>query len=137
MLARSAACLPLALVMLAALAGCARNVKLHSLPGTKGGYADVHVLLTYNRNDEIEIVLRAPDPSSYGANYTRYVVWVATPDRKLVTNAGQIRVEKGRGRLRTLTALHKFWVSITVEERGDTLGPSGPVVFQTSSEIEW
>jgi len=110
---------------------------LKPLPLAKGGDVHVRVELTYDRNDRIEIRVQAPEPSAYGPSYTRYVAWVATPDRAYVANVGQIRVEGGKGRLLTLTPLRKFWLFLTVEERGDVMKPGPQVVFESPKEIEW
>ncbi len=119
------------------LAGCGKTVKLRSLPVTKGGEATVRVELTYNRNDKLKIKVKAPNPSAYGPNYTRYVAWVATPDRAQVINVGQIRVENGKGELETVTPLRKFHLFLTVEEQGDVLQPGPQVVFEAPEEIDW
>lgn len=119
------------------LAGCGRSVRLKPLPLAKGGEVSVRVELTYNRNDQLQIKVQGPEPTVYGPNYTRYVVWVATPDRAQVTNVGQIRVEGGKGELRTVTPLRKFHLFLTVEEQGDVLKPGPQVVFEAPKEIEW
>ncbi len=126
-----------ALLSVLLLAGCGKTMRLKPLPMAKGGEATLRVELTYNRNDQLQVKVRGPEPSAYGANYTRYVVWVATPDRAQVTNVGQIRVEGGKGELRTVTPLHKFHLFITVEEQGDALKPGPQVVFEAPKEIEW
>ncbi len=119
------------------LSGCGHNVRLKPSPLAKGGDVHVRVELTYNRNDQLKIKVKAPNPSVYGANYTRYVAWVATPDRARVVNVGQIRVEKGKGELETLTPLRKFHLFLTVEEKGDVLQPGPQVVFEAPKEIDW
>lgn len=118
-------------------AGCAHKINLKPLPVAKGGDVSVQVELTYNRNDRIRIELHAPPPAAYGPNFDRYVVWVATPDRSVVTNVGQLRVEQNKGALDTVTPLRKFWLFLTVEERGDVLQPGPNVVFQAPKLIEW
>lgn len=123
-------------LLLFALAGCARNVKLKPLPAAKGGGFDVKVSLTFNRNDQIEVKVHGPDPSEYGPNFTRYVAWVKSPDGSYINNAGQIRMEKGKGDLITVTPLRKFYLFVTVEEKGDVLKP-GQIVFETPKLIEW
>jgi hypothetical protein len=123
---------------LALLSGCARRLRLDPLPAARGGRVDVRVELTYNRNDKLEIKMEAPDPSTYGPDYTRYVAWVATPDRAHVSNVGQIRInQRGRGELNAKTALRSFWLYLTVEQRGDTQTPGPIVVFQSPRIIEW
>ena len=120
-----------------ALGGCARSVRLKALPAARGGQVSVKVELTYDRNDQLQIKLQAPDPSAYGPNYTRYVAWVATPDRAHVINVGQIRVEGGKGALQTLTPLRKFRMFLTVEEQGDVMKPGPLVVFEAEKDIDW
>lgn len=127
----------LALCGLMILAGCARKITLKPLPAARGGKAAVRVELTYDGNDQIAITLDAPEPSAYGASYTRYVAWVAAPDNSQVINVGQIRVEGGKGKLVTITPLRKFRLFLTVEAQGDTLKPGSLVVFEALKEIEW
>ena len=119
------------------LAGCARSVKLKALPVAKGGAFHVKVSLTFNRNDQIDVKASGPEPSAYGSNFTRYVVWVKSPDGSYVNNVGQMRMEKGKGELTTVTPLRRFYVFITVEETGDVLKPGPQVVFEAPKEIEW
>ena len=125
------------LISVLLLAGCGKTIRLKPLPVAKGGEATVRVELTYNRNDQILVKVSGPEPSAYGSNYTRYVVWVATPDRTQVANVGQIRVEGGKGELRTVTPLRKFHLFLTVEEQGDAQKPGPQVVFEAPKEIEW
>ena len=131
--------LAIAGILTAALlpSGCGHNVRLKPLPLAKGGEVTVRVELTYNRNDQLKIKVKAPNPSVYGPNYTRYVAWVATPDRARVINVGQIRVENGKGELQTVTPLRKFHLFLTVEEQGDVLQPGPQVVFEAPKEIDW
>ena len=119
------------------LGGCGRNIRLKPSRLAKGGEVTVRVELTYNRNDRLKIKVKAPNPSAYGASYTRYVAWVATPDRARVINVGQIRVENGKGELQTVTPLRKFHLFLTVEEQGDVLQPGPQVIFEAPKEIDW
>ncbi len=134
---KKALCLCAFVSLCLALAACSRKVHLKPLPAAKGGSVAVQVQLTYNRNDQIQIDISAPEPAAYGAAYTRYVAWVATPDNAQVVNVGQIRVEGGKGRLITITPLHKFRLFLTVEAQGDALKPGPLVVFEAPKEIEW
>ncbi len=120
-----------------ALTGCARNIKLNPLPAARGGQATLRVELTYDRNDKIILKVQGPEPSAYGPAFTRYVVWVATPDRAHVINVGQVRVENGKGEIQTLTPLRKFHLFLTVEEQGDVMKPGSLVVFEAPKEIDW
>lgn len=119
------------------LAACARKVNLKPLPAAKGGSVAVRVQLTYDRNDQIQIEIKGPEPAAYGASYTRYVAWVVATDNSQVINVGQIRVEGGKGRLITITPLRKFRLFLTVEAQGDALKPGPLVVFEAPKEIEW
>ncbi|MBF8304887.1 MAG: hypothetical protein HW398_75 [Acidobacteria bacterium] len=95
-------------------AACNRQIRLAPLPLARGGEASVRV-----------------------AAYTRYVLWVATPDRQTVVNAGQIRVDENRkAEMQTLTPLRDFVVFITAEARGDVTSPGPDMVFQ-SEAIHW
>ena len=78
-------------------AGCMRRIELTPTPAARGGGASVRVDLTYDRNNTLQIELSdVPDPSALNPSYTRYVLWVATPDRQTVVNAGQLRVMENR-----------------------------------------
>ena len=117
--------------------GCAKRVGFTALPPARSGKATAKIELTYNRNDALEIKLSGvPDPASIKNNYTCYVLWVATPDQKNVTNAGGIRVEAGKASLVTLTPQRKFLLLITAETSGDVTAPGPDVLFQTK-EINW
>jgi hypothetical protein len=118
--------------------GCMRRIQLTPLPASRGGEATVRVDLTYNRNNTLQVELsNVPDPSTLNPGYMRYVLWVATPDRQTVVNAGQLRVTEGRtAELQTITPLREFILFITAETRGDVTSPSPDVIFE-SSEIRW
>ena len=119
-------------------AGCTRRIRFDSLPVARGGEATVRVEVTFDRNNTLLVELsNVPDPSALNSAYTRYVLWVATPDRRSVVNAGQIRVNESRSaQMQTLTPLREFVLFITAETRGDVTLPGPDVVFQTE-EIRW
>ena len=119
-------------------AACNRQIRLAPLPLARGGEASVRVELTYDRNNTLRVQLsNVPDPSALNSAYTRYVLWVATPDRQTVVNAGQIRVgENQKAEMQTLTPLRDFVVFITAEVRGDVTSPWPDMVFQ-SEAIHW
>ncbi|HWP85124.1 MAG TPA: hypothetical protein VNN17_08040 [Terriglobia bacterium] len=119
-------------------AGCAKRVRFQALPLIGSGAATARVELTYDRNNTIEVQLRnVPEPSTLKPEYTRYVLWVATPDRRHVINAGQLRVdEKKSATLETLTPLRSFILFITAEASGDVMTPGPDVVFD-SSRTDW
>ncbi len=117
-------------VILFAAAGCSKGIRLRAIPALAGsGKAVVGVVLTYDRNNQLSIVLS-------GVKDDRYVAWTTPPGGEPV-NVGQIRVESGMGRIDTLTPLRKFTLMITREEKGDTQKPSANVVFKSDKEIEW
>jgi hypothetical protein len=120
------------------LAGCRHDLRLKALPALQGGGgATLRVVLTYDRNNTLEVQLSGVQlAESYGPQHTRYVVW-AQPAGGAAVNVGQVRVEAGKGKLQTLTPFRKFHVFLTVEERGDTQKPGPLVVFHTDKEIEW
>ncbi|MGH9785561.1 MAG: hypothetical protein ACRD88_15390, partial [Terriglobia bacterium] len=93
-------------------AACNREIRLAPLPPARGGEATIRVELTYDRNNTLRIQLsNVPDPSALNSAYTRYVLWVSTPDRQTVVNAGQIRVDENRkAEMQTLTPLRDFVV---------------------------
>ena len=128
------------LVMAAILlssAGCARRVKFTALPPARSGTANLRVELTYDRNDLLLVKLsNVPDPSELNSKFTRYVLWVATPDRRRVINVGQLRVDKNKAEIRTLTPLHRFLLFITAEPSGDVMDPGPDVLFETK-EVNW
>jgi hypothetical protein len=128
-----AACLLIFLTM----AACKRDVRLQRVPPLIAGDAGIRVVLTYDRNNTLELRLsNVQPPESFGAQYTRYVVWTETAGAPPV-NVGQIRVEGGKGKMQTLTPLRRFGVLITVEEKGDARQPGPLAVFHTSKEVEW
>jgi hypothetical protein len=118
--------------------GCTRRIQFSSLPAAGGGEATVQVELTYDRNNTLLIEMSdVPDPSSLNVAYTRYVLWVATPDRQTTVNAGQIRVTEDRSaKIQTLTPLRDFILFITAETRGDVASPGPDILFETR-EIHW
>ncbi len=121
------------------LAGsCQRRIQFSPLPAARGGEASVRVQLTYDRNNTLQLELsNVPDPSTLNATYTRYVLWVATPNRQTIVNAGQIRVtEDHSAEIQTLTPLREFVLFITAETRGDVSSPGPDVLFETQ-EIRW
>ena len=119
-------------------AACSRQIRLATLPLARGGEATVRVELTYDRNNTLRIQLsNVADPSALNPAYTRYVLWVATPDRQTTVNAGQIRVDENRrAEMQTLTPLREFVLFITAEARGDVTAPGPDIVFQ-SEAIRW
>lgn len=126
-----------AVACLLLLTGCKRDVRLQVLPALKGGHAGVHVVLTYDRNNTLEVNLNGVQaPETFGPQFTRYVVWTEVAGSPPV-NVGQIRVENGKGKLQTLTPLRRFGILITVEEKGDARQPGSLAVFRTSKEVEW
>jgi hypothetical protein len=119
------------------LAACKRDLRLQALPALKSGSAGMRVVLTYDRNNTLEITLTGvPPPESFGPQFTRYAVWTESEGAAPV-NVGQIRVEAGKGKLQTLTPLRRFRVLITVEEKGDARQPGPLAVFRTEKEVEW
>ena len=131
----------LAATMVAALmfaSGCAKRISFNSLPLAGAAKAVVRVELTYNRNDTLEVkVSNVADPSILNPSFTRYVLWMATPDRQYITNIGQLRVdEKRRAEINTLTPFRKFILFITAEPNGEVTAPGPDILFQTP-EIDW
>lgn len=127
----------LMLAVLISAAGCAKRARFNSLPLARSGTAEVRIELTYNRNNAIIVQLsKVPDPSELNSKYTRYVLWVATPDRRHVINVGQLRVENNKADLRTLTPLHRFILFITAETSGEVMEPGPDILFETK-EITW
>jgi len=119
------------------LAACKRDVRLQALPALKGGNAGIRVVLTYDRNNTLEVNLsNVQAPETFGPQYTRYVVWTEVSGAAPV-NVGQIRVEGGKGKLQTLTPLRRFGILITLEEKGDVRQPGALAVFRSSKEVEW
>jgi hypothetical protein len=118
--------------------GCTRRMQFSPLPAARGGKATVQVELTYDRNNTLLIEMSSvPDPATLNSAYTRYVLWVATPDRQTIVNAGQIRVTEDRSaKMQTLTPLRDFILFITAEAQGDVASPGPDVLFETR-EIHW
>jgi hypothetical protein len=120
------------------MAACNRQIRLAPMLLARGGEATVRVELTYDRNNTLRVQLsNVPDPSVLNSAYTRYVLWISTPDKQTVVNAGQIRVDESRkAEMQTLTPLRDFVVFITAEARGDVTSPGPDIVFQ-SEAIHW
>ena len=119
-------------------AGCAKQVNFSALPMARGGAATVKVDLTYDRNNTLEVKLsNVPDPSALKPEYTRYVLWAATPDRQQVINIGQLRVNENRtAQITTLTPLRSFVLFITAESTGDVHTPGPDTIFE-AARIDW
>lgn len=120
------------------LAGCVKRVRFEALAPAGQGTATARIELTYDRNNNLQVqLLNVPDPSRLNPNYTRYVLWAATPDRRTVINIGQLRVdEKKKAEIKTLTPLRSFILFVTAEPRGDILTPGPDLIFQ-SKQIDW
>ena len=126
----------LALGMLAA--GCSKSVSLQPTQIASTGKGTVKVELTYDRNNRLDLKLSdLPEPASLQPQFTRYVLWVADPDRKNPVNTGQLRVDDKRAaKIQTLTPRRKYILFVTAEAVGDVLTPSAQIVFE-SPVIEW
>jgi hypothetical protein len=127
-----------ALLLALLAAGCSKSVRLRPLQLAGNGKGNVKVELTYDRNNRLDLKLTdLPDPSSIQPGYTRYVLWVADPDRGNPVNTGQLRVDdKKTAKIQTLTPRRKYVLFITAEAAGDVLAPSSQIVFE-SPAIEW
>jgi hypothetical protein len=127
-----------AIIAILLTAACAKKIELKPLPSAGSAKANVHIELTYNRNNTIEVKLSSiNDPSTVRSEFTRYVLWVASPDRQHITNAGQLRVDENRrAEITTLTPLRRFTLFITAESAGDVMSPGPDIVFE-SAEINW
>ena len=119
-------------------AGCAKRIRFDSLPLARAGQATARIQLTYDRNNTIQVQLsNVPEPSTLNPSDTRYVLWVATPDRQAVLNVGQLRVDENKkAEIQTLTPFRNFLLFITAEPRGDVTAPGPDVVFATK-ELHW
>jgi hypothetical protein len=118
--------------------GCAKNVRFRPLALAGPGGASVKVNLTYDRNNILEVKLsNVPEPSTLKPEYTRYVLWAATPDRQHVVNIGQLRVdEKKNAAITTLTPLRSFVLFITAEPAGDVMTPGPDTIFE-APQTDW
>lgn len=118
--------------------GCAKRVRFEPLPLARGAKATGRVELSYDQNNTLDIrIENLSEPSSINPQYSRYVLWVATPDRQRIVNAGQLRVDESKkAQLKSLTPFREFILFITAESRGDAQSPGPDVVFQ-SGIIEW
>jgi len=126
----------LGLCMLAG--GCSKSVSLRPTQIASAGKGTVKVELTYDRNNRLDLKLSdLPEPASLQPQFTRYVLWVADPDRKNPVNTGQLRVDDKRAaKIQTLTPRRKYILFVTAEAAGDVLTPSAQIVFE-SPVIEW
>ena len=118
--------------------GCSKRIRFDSLPLARAGQATARIQLTYDRNNIVQVQLsNVAEPSALNPIYTRYVLWVATPDRKAILNVGQLRVdEKKKAEIQTLTPFRDFLLFITAEPRGDVTAPGPDIVFETN-ELRW
>jgi hypothetical protein len=133
---KTAACAA-AISILIICAGCAKQVSFNALPMARGGAATAKVDLTYDRNNTLEVKLsNVPDPSSLKPEYTRYVLWAATPDRQQVINVGQLRMNGSNAQINTLTPLRSFVLFITAEPAGDVSAPGPDTIFE-AARIDW
>lgn len=125
-------------IVLILSSGCAKRIRFDALPQARGGKATARIELTYDRNNTLEVQLEnIPDPSTLNPQYTRYVLWVASPDRQYTVNIGQLRVdEQKKAAIKTLTPLRNFVLFITAEPQGDSKVPGSDIIFQTE-EIRW
>ena len=119
-------------------AGCTKRIRFNAFPIARTGTATVQIELTYDRNNYLNVKLsNVMDPSKINDKFTRYVLWVATPDRQHVMNVGQIRVdETNQANIKTLTPFRKFILFITAESNGEAMSPGSDILFETK-EINW
>jgi hypothetical protein len=128
----------LLLTLLALSTACSKSVPLKPTQLAGKGKGQVKVELTYDRNNRLDLKLSdLPAPSSLKPEFTRYVLWVANPDRSQPVNTGQLRVDdKAVAKIQTLTPRRRYILFVTAEVSGDTLAPSGEIIFE-SPVIEW
>ena len=71
-----------------------------------------------------------PPPSSFGAQFTTYVAWVATADLERIERIGPLTTEtRARGKV----AMNKFLVVITAEPNATGIKWTGPIVMRGTS----
>jgi hypothetical protein len=119
------------------LSACAKRVPFTALPIVHSVTASAKVTLTFDRNNSLEVVLKnVPEPSALSSRLTRYVLWTSTADGQHITNIGQLRVDKNKAGIKTLTPLRRFGLVITAEESGEVMTPGPDRVFE-SKIVDW
>jgi outer membrane protein OmpA-like peptidoglycan-associated protein len=74
-------------------------------------------------------VIGMPQPTTLGAEFLTYVLWIVTPDGS-TTNLGEIPIDKnGEGKLNTRTQSQTFAIGVTAEPYFAVLLPSEIVVL--------
>ena len=119
----------LALLLGAALAGCAANKSTLSPTTVNPGSAGTIVATeTKNGNTKLDVdVNYLPPPGALGSN--TYVVWIRPGNGRFV-NLGQVAIDdKRHGSLETMTPHKSFTVIVTGEETATAAAPSQTVVL--------
>jgi len=88
-----------------------------------------------NDNTRVRIfVEHMPPATRLGEGLTTYVVWIATPDRRVSVNAGQLKVgESQSAEMETITPLTSFSLFVTAERTNDVLTPGPTEVLQANA----
>jgi hypothetical protein len=117
---------------------CSKSVSLKPTQIAGPANGAVNIELTYDRNNRLDVRLtNLPDPASLQPQFTRYVLWVADPEKRNPVNTGQLRVDDNKtAKIQTLTPRRRYVLFITAEPAGDVLTPSPHVVFE-SPVIDW
>lgn len=115
-----------------ALAACTAPLKLVSTSRSPSTDALIKVEHDENGNGILTLsVNHLPPPARLGAGLTTYVVWVSTPDQKITTNVGMLKVNDSQtGSMQATTPLREMLIKVTAEENGEATVPSQNVVIE-------
>ena len=69
------------------------------------------------------------DPSKFGLEYLTYVLWAVSPQGRAV-NLGELTLDHGKGRLKTVTDMQTFGMIVTAEPYAAVSQPGNTVVFE-------
>jgi outer membrane protein OmpA-like peptidoglycan-associated protein len=109
--------------------GGSTKVILVGTPAAPNASGDAKVEATKG-GSRIELeVIGMPQPTTLGAEFLTYVLWIVTPDGS-TTNLGEIPIDKnGEGKLNTRTQSQTFAIGVTAEPYFAVLLPSEIVVL--------
>jgi hypothetical protein len=100
-------------------------------PSTNGWFA-----IGKDTNDNTRVKIRVehmPPATRLGEGLTTYIVWIATTDRRVSVNAGQLKVSESQSaEMETLTPLNSFSLFITAERSTDVMVPGPTIVLEAS-----
>jgi outer membrane protein OmpA-like peptidoglycan-associated protein len=111
------------------VAGGSTKVSFVETPAAPNASGEAKVAAKKGGTD-IEVKVKGmPQPTTLGAEFLTYVLWIVTPDGN-TTNLGEIPIDKnGAGKLETSTQLQTFAMGVTAEPYSAVSMPSEIVVL--------